>query len=466
MSQQSAFARARRDLTITRRGLMTSAVGTAGALLLAACSSGGSDGGSSAKVTSGPVKLTTAKLAISWWGADDRTTKTLAALKLYTQKHPQITFQPSYGGIVGYQDKMVTQFSGGNGPDLMQVSDRLPFIANDQLLDLDPYIKAGRIDLSGANQATLDSQRVGGKLYTIPWGLSANCFFYNKALFQQAGVAEPKNGWTWDDYADTLEKLSDGLPDGVYPSEDIWAPAGTTAWQPFQLYLFSKGIKPYKSGGKELNFGKAELSEWLSFWQGLLKKGYLPPASDTAEENAIQTSPFVKRTAALYPINSSIATSLQGLMKDELGVVTLPTGYQSKQNLPAKEFGEYINAPIIIGANAKTQYPDDVVDVINFLITNPDANKITLMSRGVPLTQAITKLVTPLVTPIERAMTQMIDYVQAHATKNTQAFPDTDGQIGTLMQNTSQSVAFGKQSVSAAVSDFFSQAQTILASGS
>jgi multiple sugar transport system substrate-binding protein len=464
MSQQSAFSRAVRTAPLTRRSLIAGSLGTAGALLLAACSSG--TPASTAKVTSGPPKLTKAQLAISWWGADDRTTKTLAALKLYTQKHPQVTFQPSYGGIVGYQDKMVTQFSGGNGPDLMQISDRLPFIANNQLLELDSYIKAGRIDLSNANQATLDAQRVNGKLYTLPWGLSVNCYFYNKALFQSAGVPEPKNGWTWDDYVDTLEKLKDGLPSGTFASEDIWAPAGTTSWQPFQLHLFSLGIKPYKEGGKEFNFGKSELSDWLSFWQGLLKKDYLPSASVTASENAIQTSPFVKRQAAMYPINSSIASSLQGLMKDELGVVSFPTGYQSKKYLPAKEFGEYINTPVIIGANAKSQAPDDVIDVINFLLTDPDANKATLMSRGVPLVSSVAKLVTPLVTPIEQAMTEMVDYVQSHATKNTQAFPSTDGQIGTLLQNTAQAVAFGKQSVSDAASDFFSQAKTILANPS
>jgi multiple sugar transport system substrate-binding protein len=462
MSQHSAFSRVGQRTTLTRRSLIAGSLGTASAMLLAACSSG--TPASTAKVTTGPAKLTQAQLAISWWGADDRTTKTLAALKLYTQKHPQVTFQSSYGGIVGYQDKMVTQFSGGNGPDLMQISDRLPFIANNQLLDLDPYIKAGRINLSDANQATLDAQRVNGKLYTIPWGLSANCFFYNKALFSSADVPEPKNGWTWDDYVDTLEKLKAGLPDGAFASEDVWAPAGTMSWQPFQLHLMSLGIKPYKDDGKAFNFSTAELSDWLSFWQGLLKKDYLPSASVTASENAIQTSPFVKRQAALYPINSSIASSLQALMKDELGVVTFPTGYQSKKYLPATEFGEYINAPIIIGANAKSQAPDDVVDVINFLLTDPDSNKLTLMSRGVPLVSSAAKLVTPLVTPIEQAMTEMVNYVQAHATKNTQAFPSVDGQIGTLMQNTAQSVAFGKQSVSAAASDFFSQAKTILAS--
>ncbi len=463
MTQHSAFAFSSPAARLTRRAFVSGTVGTAGALLLAACSGGGST--SAPTVTKGPVKLDAAKLSVSWWGADDRTQKTLAALKLYTQKHPDITFQSSYGGIVGYQDKMVTQFSGGNGPDFMQVSDRLPFIANNQLLNLDPYIKAGRLNLTGANEATLNAQRVDGKLYTLPWGLASNCFYYNKALFQDAGVPEPKNGWTWDDYVDTIKALTAGSS-GVFGSEDIWAPAGTMSWQPFQLFLLSRNIQPYKSGGKEFNFTSDILTEWLDFWQGLRKDGYLPPAAQTAEENAIQTSPFVKRKTALYPINSSIATSLQGLMKDELGVVTMPSGSTSSQNLSGDRFGGYVNTSIIVGVNAATKHPDDVIDVINFLLTDPEANKTTLMARGVPLTEAAATLVTPLVSPIERSMADVISYVQKNAVDDVQAFPDTDGQIGTLMQNTQQAVAYGKQSIKDAASSFFTQGKTLLASAS
>lgn len=44
-------------------------------------------------------------LRVSWWGGDDRHKKTIEALKLFEEKHPNIKIKSEYGGWQGWQEK-------------------------------------------------------------------------------------------------------------------------------------------------------------------------------------------------------------------------------------------------------------------------------------------------------------------------------------------------------------------------
>lgn len=440
----------RRFAHVSRRAVLGGSLAAAGSVFFASCSASkgaSSDGG--------------ADLAISWWGADDRHKKTQTLLKLYSQKHPEVNFEPTFGGLVGYQDKMVTELAGGNGPDVMQIADRLSLIASGSLLLLDSYIADKRIDLTDADPKTVALQQYQGKQYTLPWGLAAGVMFYDTKVFADANVPVPEYAWTWDDYWQTAKAITDASPEGFYGSADIWAPAGTGSWAPFVSFLLSRKLQPYTMEG-ELNFTPDVLKEWFSFWDDIRRAGYVPPATITAQESGFETSPLVKGKAAIYPINSSIASSLQGLSKNPLGLTTLPTGLDSTQYLSAEQFGQYINASLTIGANARTEYPDQVVDFINFAVNDPDANKVTLMSRGVPLSSKMATLVEPVVSDIEKKMVEVIGYIQKNAVPEVVTFPTADGQISTLMNNSHQAIAFDKATIDDTVSTFFTQAERVL----
>ncbi len=48
-----------------------------------------------------------------------------------------------------------------------------------------------------------------GKVVGVPALVDNLSLVYNKKLFQQAGVAEPTNDWTWDDFRAAAKKLTD-----------------------------------------------------------------------------------------------------------------------------------------------------------------------------------------------------------------------------------------------------------------
>ena len=62
------------------------------------------------------------QLRFSWWGGDSRHKPTLSAIKLFEEKNPNVKITPEYIGWEGYPERLTTQISGGNEPDIMQIN--------------------------------------------------------------------------------------------------------------------------------------------------------------------------------------------------------------------------------------------------------------------------------------------------------------------------------------------------------
>ncbi|MGV8989392.1 MAG: ABC transporter substrate-binding protein [Cypionkella sp.] len=401
------------------------------------------------------------KLRISWWGSDDRHQKTLKIIELFQKKHPGTELTSQYGGLIGYKDKLSTEFAGGNAPDVMQISDsREALIASGRLLELDAYVADGKLDLTNANQDVLDIVKVDGKLYSIPWGLATGCWFLDTKVFADTGTELPGMDWTWDEYAAKAKKIADATPSGVYGSADIWSPAGTRSLFPLEFFLRERSKSTFTTAGK-LGFGPDELTEWFTFWDDLRKAGAVPPANITALESGFESSPIVMGRAAMYPINSSIASSLQALAPNPLVIRTFPNGKGSTL-LSGDKFGQFCNSNMQVYVNAASQDRDLAIEFLNFITNDPDAAKIHLMARGVPLSSKIAAEVGADISPIEQSMVDTIQYVLQNASGNYVPWPREGAQIQDLMQLSHQEIAFEQANVADTVTKFFDEAGKII----
>src|SRR3954454_6733976 len=87
-------------------------------------------------------------------------------------------------------EKFATMVSAGQTPDVVEMPDTWQALYgnNGQLEDLEPYL-AKWDQTADLSQKALDMGRaVGGKAYTLPYGFYLRALFYNKKLFEQAGV--------------------------------------------------------------------------------------------------------------------------------------------------------------------------------------------------------------------------------------------------------------------------------------
>lgn len=100
-------------------------------------------------------------------------------------------------------DVLSTEIAGGNPPDIIGPvgwSGVNPF--EGLFLDMEPYLDAMDFDWSEFSEASVESYRLEGEgLVGIPFALYPSAIFYNKDLFDEAGLDYPPHEWGAD-YAD------------------------------------------------------------------------------------------------------------------------------------------------------------------------------------------------------------------------------------------------------------------------
>ena len=119
-------------------------------------------------------------------------------------------------------DKLQTSIAAGKAPDVMSIHGAyfLPLAAKGALLDLEPLIKGDpQFDLGDFYPQILPICRYKGQLYSLPRFASVYVLFYNKDLFDEAGVKYPSDSWTWDDYLAAAKKLTRHSSD---PNQERW----------------------------------------------------------------------------------------------------------------------------------------------------------------------------------------------------------------------------------------------------
>ena len=126
--------------------------------------------------------------------------------------HPNVTIKLQFIPSNDYMTKLLTVFSGGGDIDCFGVSSP-PSLAQVQakgsVMALDDLISSNKTDTSGY-AGTLESIAIDGKTYALPYKTSSWVVYYNKDIFDAAGVPYPDGEWTWEEYYDIAGKLTSG----------------------------------------------------------------------------------------------------------------------------------------------------------------------------------------------------------------------------------------------------------------
>ncbi|MDD3279438.1 MAG: sugar ABC transporter substrate-binding protein [Lachnospiraceae bacterium] len=117
--------------------------------------------------------------------------------------------------------------TGGDMPDVfwMHSNNSQMYMKNDILLKLDDYIeKSDTINLDNYMPEVTELYQRDGSTYAIPKDYDTIALWYNKTMFDAAGLSYPDDTWTWDDMYDAAVKLTkaDGSQYGfaMNPSND------------------------------------------------------------------------------------------------------------------------------------------------------------------------------------------------------------------------------------------------------
>jgi multiple sugar transport system substrate-binding protein len=207
------------------------------------------------------------------------------AAKEYAKTNPDVTVTVR---AVPFGDLLTTLRSQGGGTDGATIAGIydlwLPELVRDNLVAPAPDAVAGEV--KGAWPAGIVSAAsVGGTLYGIPNEIDVYALNYNKALFQEAGIAGPPK--TWAEFKDAAAKLTkkDAGQQG-FGMINSWA-AGVV--HPFASLLASNAGDLVVDGKPALDSKQA--GETFQLYEDLIKSGASDPAMATADANT--TGPFL-----------------------------------------------------------------------------------------------------------------------------------------------------------------------------
>jgi multiple sugar transport system substrate-binding protein len=177
------------------------------ALLAGACSGGGSDGGSS----DAPGGQSTLDL----WIFEGEETFLPALESAFEDANPEIDLKITEIPEDNYTTKIDTALAANSPPDIGFITEPR-WIKAGRMLPLDDVIDAEGIDVSHLNQNAFAGCIYEGKIYCLGSYSAATMLFYNKELFDAAGLPYPSatESMSIDEYASLAEQLT-------HPSEDL-----------------------------------------------------------------------------------------------------------------------------------------------------------------------------------------------------------------------------------------------------
>lgn len=195
-------------------------------LALAACGGSGSSEEASEPAGDG------ATLRLSVWGSDAEIACDQEVIDAFMEEHPEYKVELE---VINddYLTKVETEMLAGTAPDVIYGHPKYfqKWASQDLLLDLTDYFNASPelLDSEHYNTDIYEAFKYDGKFVATVNGADTFLLYYNKNLFDEAGVPYPTADWTWDDFLSACEKLTidkdgDGTVDQYAITSDWWYP--------------------------------------------------------------------------------------------------------------------------------------------------------------------------------------------------------------------------------------------------
>lgn len=181
-------------------------------LVLTACS----DGGDPEPEPQAQPEHLTGEISFQVSGEQEEVAAYEAVIAAFADEQPDVDVE-----MIPIADKgdhlarLATGFSGGNPPDVFLVNFReySQFVVRDAIEPIASHLED--VNLDDYYPQPQEAFTFGGELQCFPQNVSSLVAYYNKDLFEKAGLEHPPADWTWDDFRDYAVALTDGKVHGL-----------------------------------------------------------------------------------------------------------------------------------------------------------------------------------------------------------------------------------------------------------
>jgi len=206
-------------IRLTRREFLRVAAATTAAFFLTSCAPQETEAPSSQEdpeeVNEAPAAAEEVTIRLIAWGNPTEVEAREATIGMFEETYPNIKVNFLHTPQ-NYEDKLKTMLAGGDYPDIMYLGNGsiTPYVEKGQLAALDSLIETDGLSTSDIFETNLALYNVDGAQYGFPADAPSQQLFFNKTMFEKAGVDVPSSdwedaSWNWDAFLELAKAVTD-----------------------------------------------------------------------------------------------------------------------------------------------------------------------------------------------------------------------------------------------------------------
>jgi multiple sugar transport system substrate-binding protein len=313
----------------------------------------------------------------SIWGDPQEITNQTAIAKAFHDANPSITVDVDVSDWDAYWTKLQTGLAGGAAPDVFAMDGPLfpDYHARDVLLDLKPYVDKDGYDLTQlADQGVKDFTTSDGGQYGLPRDLNTIALYYNKAMFDAAGIAYPDDTWDWAKLVATAKQLT--KTDGGKTTQWGFYTETTDMENYWSELVWQNGGDIMAPDNKTTVLDTDQAAGGIQFLQDLIwKEKVMPDPAVSAE-----TGDAFEQGQAAMAANGSWQVATFDAAGFAYGVAPLPSG-------PAGRFTSVNPTGAVVYKGSKA--PDAAWEFVKYLASPAAQQQLMTLKASIPVNKEV-----------------------------------------------------------------------------
>ena len=321
-----------------------------------------------------PVELT-----FMMWGAPEELAVWNKIVEEFQAQAPNIKVNVEVSDWTAYWEKLKTMLAAGTPPDLfaMDAPYYLDYQTRGVLKNLQPYVDKNPDLLTGVYPQTLEAYKTAEGYFGLPRDFQTIVLFYNKDMFDKAGVAYPTADWTYDDLRQaskdlTLDTNGDGVTEQYGFTADLWDME--LAWS---SAIWAYGGDIFSADRTRTLIGEpAARQAWQVFHDMMFQDKSMPDVN-TAAQYGLDL--YQAGIAAMTPIGHW-AVPGYNTVAFKWDVAPMPKG-------PAGQATSVNSAGFVVAEGSK--HPDEAFEFIKFVLSPGGQTRLTELGFAIPVLQSV-----------------------------------------------------------------------------
>jgi multiple sugar transport system substrate-binding protein len=277
--------------------------------------------------TAAPAQGKTVSILWGFWGSPEEAVSHQQVAAAFMKEHPEIKVETWNQPYQDYFTKIQALWAGGDPktiPDIAFLWPTPKYAAEGVLENLDPYIQKSGYNLNEYWPGLLESAKYKGNVYGFPRDIEADVLYYNKTLFDKAGVKYPDENWTWDDLLAAAQKLTVKDANGNVKQYALAMENDNK----YDILLNQNGgaiLDDYRNPSKCM-LSDPKSVQAVSFFADLLAKGYAMKDADLGQAGGDQGAFQSGQAAMIIQNTSRVSAFNKANLAYDVAVAPIPKG--------------------------------------------------------------------------------------------------------------------------------------------